>query len=486
MNWSSWEHEGAVLIVEFMTILGYVLSLLLVPRVLLTKKRWPASTVAWLMAILTLPVIGGLLYLVFGMDRLKKRVNQHRVRRNTMHRLRPVHSWSGWNSHEVFHDALRRLVRVAQTVSGTTPTFGNSLQLFHDTSQAFEAIRQSLAAAQNSIHLEYYIWQPDHLGTELRDLLIAKAKAGLTVRFLYDSVGSIRLTKSFLAPMREAGIQVRVFSPGKTWRDRWSFNFRNHRKIIVIDGRIAFTGGMNVGDEYLGLDPHFGYWRDSHVRIEGPAVLQMQHVFVTDWYSATGEELTQDRLFPEPEEPGSIVAQVVSGGPDCDPSVFHTLMFSAISEARDSITLQTSYFVPTPSLAEALVSAAMRGVKTRVMVSGPVTYWTTYHACRSFYDELLAAGVEVYEYRRGQLHSKTLTIDGHWSLVGTPNFDPRSVYLNFEVAIVMYDQGLAVQLEEHFAGDIGDALHIDKTLWQQRSLWEQLKENACRMFLPVL
>lgn len=469
-----------------MTALGYLSQLLLIPWVLLTKKRWPASTVAWLMAITTLPVLGGVLYLVFGIDRLKKRVRQRRTSREMMHRLRPVHSWSGWHTHSGFHDSLRRLVRVAKVVGETTPTFGNSIQLYHETPKAFDEIRQALDAATQTIHLEYYIWQPDHLGTELRDLLIKKARQGVAVRFLYDSVGSLRLTKAFIAPMRAAGIQVSAFSPGKSWRERWSFNFRNHRKIIVIDGRVGFTGGMNVGDEYLGLSPHFGYWRDTHLRMEGPAVLQLQHVFVTDWFSATAEQLTQDELFPPVTEPGNIVAQVVDGGPDCEPSVFHSLMFSAIGEAQISVTLATSYFVPTPGLCTALVSAAQRGVKTRVMVSGPVTYWTTYHACRSFYDELLDAGVEIYEYRRGQLHAKTLTIDGQWSLVGTPNFDPRSVYLNFEVAVVMYDQGLAVQLHEQFDRDVADTVKIDPVQWEQRSLWEQLKENACRMFVPIL
>ncbi|MBI1345306.1 cardiolipin synthase [bacterium] len=477
---------GAEVVVGLSTFLGYLFTLLLVPWVLLTKKRWPASTVAWLMAIVTLPVIGGVLYLLFGIDRLKKRVSQHRSRRETMHRLRPVQGWSGWHTHEGFHDSLLRLVRVAKVVCETTPTFGNAFQLYHETSVAFAEIRTALEAAEQSIHLEYYIWQPDRLGTELRDLLIKKAQQGIAVRFLYDSVGSLRLTRAFLAPMREAGIEVSAFSPGRTWRDRWSFNFRNHRKIIVIDGKIGFTGGMNVGDEYLGLSEHFGYWRDTHLRMEGPAVLQLQHVFVTDWYSATGEELTDDILFPAPVDAGTIVAQVVSGGPDCEPSVFHSLMFSAIGEAKHTVTLETSYFVPTPSLCAALISAAQSGVRTRVMVSGPVTYWTTYHACRSFYDELLQAGVEIYEYRRGQLHSKTLTIDGHWSLVGTPNFDPRSVYLNFEVAVAIYDQGVAVQLEEQFDTDINDTVRIDPAEWVQRSMWEQLKENSCRMFVPVL
>ena len=254
----------------------------------------------------------------------------------------------------------------------------------------------------------------------------------------------------------------------------------------MVDGKVGFTGGMNVGDEYLGLSKHFGFWRDTHLRLEGPVVMQLQEVFVADWFLATGHEPNEESVYPRPAEPGKVAAHVVAGGPDCDPSVFHTLMFAAINEAQSQITLATSYFVPTPALTAALVAAGYRGVKTRILVSGPVTYWVTYHAARSFYEELLQAGVEIYEYRRGQQHAKTLTIDEAWSLVGTPNFDSRSVFLNFEVGVVCYDHGIAEQLDHHFSEDLQHAVRIDAEEWRRRSLWEQLKENACRMFQPVL
>ena len=336
------------------------------------------------------------------------------------------------------------------------------------------------------MHLEYYIWRPDRTGTHLRDLLIQKARAGVAVRFLYDKIGSLWLTNRFLRPMREAGIQVASFLPGPSLRERWSLNLRNHRKIAVVDGRIGFTGGMNIGDEYLGKNPQFGFWRDTHLRIVGPAVWQLQQVFVEDWFYATGDELTLPQIFPRPDDSGSMSALVVADGPDGDVDVFHALMFSAINEARRHVTLATSYFVPTASLLTALETVAYRGVRVRLLVPGKAAYQWTVRAGRSYYESLLSAGVEIHEYQRGLLHSKTLTIDDVWSLVGTPNFDARSLLLNFEVAVVLDDARIAAQLESQFDDDLRDAVRITPDDWSRRRLRSRLAENLCRLFAPVL
>jgi cardiolipin synthase A/B len=486
MNWWQWEQETWAFLVAVVSVVDIVLLVVLVPTVLLTKKRWPASTVAWLMAIVMLPIIGGLLFLVFGIDRVQPRVRRRRAVTEGFTPSLPQLAAHHVQSLERLNPMQSQLLRLAQKVAGTKGTVGNRVELYHDTHVAFAAIEAAIEAAEHSIHLEYYIWQPDRIGTRLRDLLIEKARSGVAVRFLYDALGSVRLTKAFFQPMREAGIHLASFVPGQTFRERWSINLRSHRKIVLVDGAVGFTGGMNVGDEYLGRNKHFGFWRDAHLRLEGPTVTQLQEVFAIDWLYATGEDLNGADLFPPPRDAGTVDAQVVAGGPDLPESVFHTLMFAAITEARRSVTLATSYFVPTPALSSALVAAALRGVRTRVLVSGPVTYWTTYHAGRSFYDELLSAGVEVYEYRRGQQHAKTLSIDGCWAFVGTPNFDPRSVFLNFEVGVVLYDVGLADQLDHEFDADLKDAVRMNQAEWSQRSIRARLVENACRMFAPVL
>lgn len=474
------------LLLGVLTVLGYVLTLALVPVVILTKKPTPVSTVAWVMAIVTMPYIGAFLFLIFGINRVGRRVRGRQAAAHRISRGLPQLATHHLLVSERLNKTQRELLQVAERVSETRATAGNKVSLYAETAEAFAAIQTAIDSAKRSIHLEYYIWQPDRIGTRIRDQLIERAKAGVEVRFLYDALGSMRLSETFLKPMREAGVQVAPFLPGRSLRERWSINLRSHRKIVLVDGCIGFTGGMNVGDEYLGEDARFGYWRDTHLRLEGPAVLQLQEIFATDWYFATGEEIDTVEHFPSTDNPGLVDAHVLAGGPDRTESVFHTTFFAAINSARDRITLATSYFVPTDALCSALATAAYRGVKVRVLVSGPVTYWTTYHACRSYYDELLDAGVEVYEYRRGQQHAKTLTIDGCWSQVGTANFDARSVFLNFEVGVVLYDPGIAEQLEFHFAGDLQDSVRIVREEWARRGTWERLKENACRMFAPVL
>lgn len=466
------------------TIVGYLLTLALLPVVLLTRKREPVATVAWVMAITTMPYLGAFLFVTLGINRVKLRVIRRREATENISRLLP--SLAG---HRVAEDGLNRLQRdllkVAERVCGSRATVDNQVQLLIDARRTFDEIESAISAARSSIHLEYYIWQPDRLGTEIRDKLIRKAREGVKVRFLYDAVGSGRLTHKFLKPMRDAGIQVATFVPGQSLRERWSINLRSHRKIVIVDGMIGFTGGMNVGDEYLGQDPFFGQWRDTHLRLQGPTVLQLQEVFATDWHYATGDELGNVE-FPHPVEMGNDCAQVIAGGPDTEEGEFHALLFAAINRAEREVTLATSYFVPTPPLVTALEAAGLRGVRTRVMLSGPKTYWATRHAARGFYDTLLAAGVEIYEYQAGQFHPKVLTIDGCWSLVGTANFDVRSLFLNFEVGLVLYDISLSEQLQHHFDQDIPNARRIDPVLWAQRSTWERLKESFCLMFSPVL
>lgn len=467
-------------------VLGYLLTLTLLPVVLLTKKQQSVSTVAWMMAIVMMPIFGGLLFLIFGINRVGRRLRSRQETAALINRTLPRLAAHHQLTSEPMEPLHRAMMQLSHRVAGTRPTVGNQVLLLTETPVIFREIELAIGAAESSIHLEYYIWQPDRIGTKVRDLLIAKAKQGVTVRFLFDSLGSMRLTHKFFAPMRAAGIQIATFVPGQTFRERWSINLRSHRKIIVVDGRIGFTGGMNIGDEYLGRDPHFGYWRDTHVRLEGPTVLQLQDVFAVDWKYATGEDLTNPDLFPIPSARGSTDAQIIAGGPDDDDGAFHRLLFAAINEAKSHLMLATCYFVPPAALVSALECAALRGVKVRLLVSGKVIYWYTRQAGRSYYDSLLAAGVEIYEYRLGQQHSKTLTVDGAWSFVGTPNFDARSVFLNFEVGAALYDHALAEQLETAFERDIADSDRIDAEDFARRGMWFRVLENFCRMFSPVL
>jgi cardiolipin synthase A/B len=467
--------------------LAYLLSLYLIRWVLLLKSREPTSSIAWILLILGLPVLGGLLFLVFGINRVeRKAVGIKRQTRRVLGPILPELARFESPPTTAREPLQNGLLRMATQINLMPATFGNRIEVLDETNHTLSLIEESIDGAKETLHLEYYIWRPDRTGTRLRDMLIDKAREGVKVRFLYDGIGSITLGRRFLRPMREAGILVASFLPGRAFLHRWSVNLRSHRKILVVDGRIGYTGGMNIGDEDLGKNPQLGSWRDTHLRLHGPAVLQLQQVFVEDWLFATNEELALAEVFPAPEKCGQVVAQVLVGEPIGDLSTFHSVLFAAINDARKQILLRASYFVPPESLVTSLETAARQGVRVRLVLSGRSTYFWTLAAGRSYYESLLRAGVEIYEYQHGLMHAKTLTIDGQWSLVGTANFDTRSLFLNFEVGVAVYDEKIAKQLEEQFERDVARSTRISLDEWLERPESHVVFENIWRLFAPVL
>lgn len=469
-----------------LSILGYGLTLFLLPVVLLVKRRQPVSSVAWMLAIIFIPIGGAVLFLLFGINRVERRKASKLRSTEQLAEQRPQPPEPPRMPRENDRPATRRLMRLAQRLTDVWPTEGNEIELLTDTNRTLGLIEQALLNARESIHLEYYIWQPDRTGTRIRDLLIRKAREGVRVRFLYDGFGSFWLTKRFLKPMHEAGIQIATFLPGQTFRERWSLNLRSHRKIVVVDDRVAFTGGMNIGDEYIGRKLSIGFWRDAHLRITGPEVRRHQSIFAEDWFFATGEVLPESELLAMSEAVQPVIAQTISGGPEKETSAFQALMLAAINEAEDHLLLVTSYFAPPTAIITALENAALRGVRVRLMLASKANHLATLLAGRAVYDLLLKAGVEISEYQRGLLHSKTLTIDGHWSLVGSANLDCRSLFLNFESGVILYDERLAEQLEQQFEQDVEDSIPIKLAVWDRRPWFHIVGESFCRLFTPVL
>ena len=467
-------------------VLGYLLTWGLLPWVLLKKTVHPTAVVAWMLSIIFLPYLGAALCLIFGLNRVERHKAGRRAARRQITERSPIAVRKSEQIFDGLPTSHQQLVHLLEGLIDMPLTWGNHIEVLPDKKIAFDRMEAIIREAEQSLHVEFYIWRPDDTGHRLRDLLIERAQAGVEVRFIYDGVGSIQLGKKFLRPMREAGIHVAPFLPGRSFRERWSINLRNHRKLILADGRRAMTGGLNVGDEYLGKAHFFGNLRDTQLDIRGPAVLQLQQMFIEDWYFSSGEDLTDDRYFPQPQTDGDTVAHVIADGPDSDPNVFEMLVFAAINEAQEHITLSNPYFIPPAALAMAIETAARRGVQVRMIVARDSTFPWTLMAGRSYYDPLLAAGVEIYEYQTGLYHPKTLTIDGNWSLVGTMNFDNRSFALNFEVGLAMYGSNIASQLEAHFEHDLEFAEQIDPARWSQRSTWNRLSENFCRLFQPIL
>ena len=295
----------------FLLIAGYAVTLLLLRWVVFSRKRQPVAATAWILAIIFIPIFGGLLFLLLGTHNIhRRREGKLAAARNLAPKL-PNLSQFELRDLELTQQQNRLALLINRECCGVL-TGNNTVEVIADTQLTQQRMEAAILGAQRTLDLEYYIWQPDRTGTRVRDMLIERARAGVKVRFLYDALGSMALSRKFLTPMTEVGIQVVAFLPGSTFRERWSLNNRCHRKIVIVDGTVGFTGGMNIGDEYLGANPEIGHWRDTHLRIEGPAVWQLQQVFAEDWFYSTGEELTDEALFPPPPRSGQGIAQGAS------------------------------------------------------------------------------------------------------------------------------------------------------------------------------
>src|SRR5262249_23270852 len=325
---------------------GYLLTLLLVPWALFQKRKQPVSMLAWITAIVTLPYAGGILFLLFGINRVERRAALKLASRGQNGPVVPPLARVQLLPGEVLEPQVQRLLRLAERVSTTKCCFGNAVEILPDTNRTLGLIEQSIGSAKQSIHLEYYIFRPDKTGYRLRDLLIRKATEGVKVRFLFDGVGSMFLGRRFLRPMVDAGITVASALPGASFRERWSINLRNHRKIVITDGTVGFTGGMNIGDEYIGRKVQFGYWRDTHLRMQGPAVLQLQQIFAEDWFFATGEQPAGPDWYPPTDQAGDQIAQVVAGGAGGGLGVLSSPVFAGPYQAAARITPPAPDFIP--------------------------------------------------------------------------------------------------------------------------------------------
>jgi cardiolipin synthase len=453
--------------------------------VLLKRVVHPSARIAWVFTIICLPIIGGLLALVLGVNRIKRGESERQTAARELNRHLPEPQDPVLPPADI-HRRLKDLAELGQSLTGEPLVANNSVTILEKTSEAFATLERGMRAAKESLHVCFYIWRSDRIGNRLRDIMVDKARDGVEVRFLYDGVGSMSLKRKFLREMRREGVKVAPWASGQTFRDRWSLNLRNHRKLVVVDGDIAFTGGMNVGDEYLGRDPGFGYWRDTFVEIVGPAAARLQVVFTRDWYQATGEALTRPILYRSDIADGDTAVQTLSGGPDDDSPVFWQMFFAAITAAVERVTISTGYFVPPDPILMAMISAARRGVKVRILTAGKNTYTHTLWGGRAYYAPLLRAGAEVYEYQRGLFHAKTMVIDGCWWCVGTPNLDMRSLMLNFEDAVCGYSSAAARELERQFDADVKFSRKIDPEEWAKRGVWHRLAEETCRLMAPVL
>lgn len=454
----------------------------LIPTVLLRRKE-PAATTAWIFAILLMPFIGAVAFLAFGNDRMAKQAIARKDRKRKVRTALPRIMVDTGSPIDI--KGQLQLYKLLENVNQLPVLMGNHVEVFQDMNQNYSRQLEAIESARHHIHIEYYIFQPDTIGHRFQTALIAAARRGVEVRFLYDAVGSMGLTRSFLRNMRDEGIEVAPFIPFNLLARRWIFNFRNHRKILVVDGHFGFLGGANIGEEYLGHGAA-GDWADTHLALTGPAVNHLQRVFAEDWAFASGNQLTRSEYYPRLPQTGSVIAQIVAGGPDQPVPVYKQLYFSAVTNAVEKVRITTPYFVPTEATLLALTAAARRGVDVRVLVPNQSTHTFVKLASESYYEDLLEAGVKIYEFDRGFLHSKIVTVDSRWSVAGTANFDNRSMVLNFEIGIALYDVSLTLQLDKAFDENLKHSTQINLEQWKQRSLVKRVIQSLARLFSSIL
>jgi cardiolipin synthase len=471
-----WPHLAAVI-----SALNVLLIVVFLPWVLLSKKD-ATSTVAWCLLVLFVPLLGAFLFWGFGYNYLLHRVRRKRGERSG--RSKQVAHPNGLPHHadRGKHD----LGELAERVNAYPMRRGNALTVYHETEHAFNALLDAIAAAQQYVHLEYFIFRSDATGNRVLELLTHKAKEGVEVRLLYDAMGSWQLSGRSLRPLLEAGGQAAGFLPLNPFHSLIRVNLRNHRKITVVDGRIGFTGGINIGDDYLGKNPALGYWRDSFVRLEGPAVADLQHVFREDWEFVKNETLPEEKYAPAQPQAGDVCVQIADSGPDQDTNTIREIYFLAIIGARRRLWISSPYLVPDNGLFDALRAARYRGVDVRILTLLRPDHYISYYAGLYYAADLLAYGVKIYQYRKGMMHAKMMMVDGRWGMVGSANLDNRSLHLNFEIGCILHDAEQVAQLEAVYQRDLDDAVPLDQKILESRSWASRALENACRLFTPAL
>lgn len=463
------------------TIVSSVFLLAVVATIIVVvlENRNPVKTLAWVLVLSFLPVVGLVLYFFFGRDVRKEKL----ISRRGYFRLNkyPLAEYYERKSGEDRH----QLMRFFRKVNGSLPFDGNAVDIYTTGHRMLSDLLKAIDGARHHIHLQFYIFEDDAVGRLVRDALIRKVKEGVEVRLLYDDVGSWKVKQEFFEQMRVEGVETRGFLKVRFPMFTSKVNYRNHRKVVVIDGCIGFVGGMNIAMRYL-KGVSWGEWRDTHIRIEGCAVYGLQVSFLTDWYAADHSLITSSQYYPEIPVCGESSVQIVTSNPIGGGASIMQGLLVAITNSRKYFYIQTPYLLPTEPILLALKTAALGGVDVRIMIPERADSRITHLATLSYLDELMACGVRIYRYKKGFLHSKLMVSDDTVSTVGSTNMDFRSFEHNFEVNAFMYDYGTAIRMKEIFLADQKDAELLQLKEWRLRPWYQKVKESVIRLFAPLL
>lgn len=475
----------------------YVIIVILVCVRVVYDTQNTTKTLAYLLAVTFLPFVGIIIYFSVGIN----------------YRKRKMYSKKIFNNAELKKAIQKQILETSQTVINTRPesvknfkklaglilnqvlspiSEGNDVTLLLNGENKFPSVLEALTNAKDHIHIEYYIFDAGEIGRKIIDLLIEKAQQGVTVRFIYDDFGSREIRKKQVPRLKAAGVAAFPFYKIKLIALANRLNYRNHRKIIVVDGVLGFVGGINVSDKYINdaQKKNDLFWRDTHLKIEGPAVKSLQYVFIGDWNYCSGEKLEPTKIFfPDDNEfhsESDKIVQIAASGPDSDTPLIQQTLLQAINLAKEEILITTPYFMPGDSILESLVIAAASGTKVKILVPGASDSKFVNYAARSFYGRLLNAGAKIYRYQKGFVHAKTMVVDKQLTMVGSANMDIRSFDLNFEVNAIVYDEEIAQELRQAFYEDLKEATVIDVETWNARSKFTQILEKLAGLFSPLM
>ncbi len=477
---------------EFLLPILFVADIFFAITIIFIERKNPTRAVSWLLVLLLLPFIGFFLYLVFGQNYRKEKMFPHKIDTDKkitdliVSQIKEVKTrekkltdrWSG-----AFHRMAILLLQDNQALITTN----NHITPYIDGKLKFSALIEEIKNARDHVHMEYFILKDDGLGRDIMKALTERAREGVEVRLLVDGVGSGGLPKHFYDELNAAGGKHAVFFPSLISYFNYRVNFRNHRKIAVIDGDTAFIGGFNIGDDYLGLDKRWGYWRDAAVRIKGSGALIAQMRFYLDWNFASQEKLeVSERYFHQSSLPEGSTIQIVSGGPDTAWNPVKDSYLKMIHTALDTVYIQTPYFIPDQSVMDALHIAAKSGMDVRIMIPSVPDHIFVYWASHSYIEELLDSGVKAYTYDNGFLHAKTIVIDGVAASVGSANWDIRSFRLNFETNAVIYDDQVAGELKQAYLNDLSYCTQLTPEWYASRSRFFKARASISRLFSPIL
>ncbi|MGO4546895.1 cardiolipin synthase [Paenibacillus sp. 2TAB23] len=455
--------------------------------VLVMEHRRPVQLTAWLLIVLACPIIGFIAYLILGKDYARRRriqqfkeVTLRYAEQLTERAAVPIaRRDEQMNKQEDLYRKLSGLASFPVTANNKTCVLTNG-------ESTFESILAQLELAEHHIHMDYYTIRDDEIGRRFLKVLTRKAKAGVEVRIVYDGIGSLHLSQAYIEELHQSGVRTSCFLPPKVAFFDRKLNYRNHRKIVIVDGEVGFVGGINIGDEYLGKDPKLGFWRDTHLRLEGNCVAYLQEVFMNDWAFASKEELAGSRYMPKLPDCGKERVLIVSSKPGQHNHQIVEVMFAGIAAATSRIYITTPYFIPDPSLTMALRTAALGGVDVRLIIPGVGDSKLVLLATLSYLQEMLDAGVKVYRYEKGFIHAKVMIVDHMLATVGTANVDLRSLLSNFELNAVLFEKETINRLEADFIEDLKHSCELERESFSRRPKGQKMAESLLHMLSPLL